>query len=380
MATVVIGAGLAGLSAALTLQEAGEEVELIDASDGVGGRVRSDFIDGYILDRGFQLINAGYPEIKRLGVIGEIDFQVLDRTVDVLTPFGITSIGDPRLHPVKALRSPLGSLAEKVAILNFIGAKSIEGNNLEEALLASGAGEFYHNLLRPFLTGVFLIEPSQVEKYYGREIIRSFVLGKSGLPKAGVGTLSEALAARVERVQLSTPVTSLDEFVGKHVIIATDAFTADSLVSTTEERAFASSTTWYHSVPEGEISASRLRVSSAQTPIVNSIAISNFIPEYAPDGRTLISTTSITALTETQVLDEISKFWRISAREFELVKRYEIKNSLPIFSTGTSPKAGSAKVRDGLYRAGDYMSAGSQNGALLSGRLAAMELLLDQGR
>jgi hypothetical protein len=113
---------------------------------------------------------------------------------------------------------------------------------------------------------------------------------------------------------------------------------------------------------------------------VNSIAISNFIPEYAPDGRTLISTTSITALTETQVLDEISKFWRISAHEFELVKRYEIKNSLPIFSSGTSPKAGSAKVRDGLYRAGDYMSAGSQNGALLSGRLAAMELLLDQGR
>lgn len=380
MSAVVIGAGLAGLSAALTLQDAGVEVELIEAADGVGGRVRSDFVDGYILDRGFQLINTGYPEIKRLGVIDEIDFQVLDRNVDVVTPFGITSIGDPRLHPLMALRSPLGSLGEKVAILNFIGAKAIQGANLEEALLASGAGEFYHNLLKPFLTGVFLTEPSNVEAYYGREIIRSFVLGKSGLPKAGVGTLSEAIAARIENVQLKTAVTSIDEFAGKQIIVATDAFTADSLLGTSGAGHFAKSSTWYHSVPSDLIDSARLRVSSAQTSIINSIAISNFVPEYAPVGRTLISTTAIVDLSEAAVAGEISKFWRIETSALEFVKRYEITNSLPIFAPQRPTKATSAKVRDGLFRAGDYMSAGSQNGALLSGRLAAMELLLDQSR
>lgn len=74
MSYVVIGGGLAGLSAAITLQQAGESVELYEASDDLGGRVRSDYIDGYILDRGFQLINSGYSEVKRLGVINEIDF------------------------------------------------------------------------------------------------------------------------------------------------------------------------------------------------------------------------------------------------------------------------------------------------------------------
>ena len=94
MSAVVIGGGLAGLSAALTLQDAGEEVELFEASDSVGGRLRSDYLDGFILDRGFQLINSGYPEINRLGVIPEIDFVKSDRTIDVVTPFGIQSIGD----------------------------------------------------------------------------------------------------------------------------------------------------------------------------------------------------------------------------------------------------------------------------------------------
>ncbi len=80
---VVIGGGLAGLSAALTLQEAGREVEIYEGSDRVGGRVASDHIDGFILDRGFQLINANYPELKRLDLIGQLDFQTASRSIDI---------------------------------------------------------------------------------------------------------------------------------------------------------------------------------------------------------------------------------------------------------------------------------------------------------
>jgi predicted NAD/FAD-dependent oxidoreductase len=148
---VVIGGGLAGLSAALTLQDAGESVELFEASDNVGGRVRSDFIDGYILDRGFQLINAGYPEIIRLGLISEIDFIEASRTVEVVTPFGISAIGDPRRHPWQAVSSPLGTLTQKISLLTFMGRKNLQGISLEEGLLSAGAGDFYQNLLKPFL-------------------------------------------------------------------------------------------------------------------------------------------------------------------------------------------------------------------------------------
>lgn len=374
MSYVVIGGGLAGINAALTLQDAGESVELYEASDDLGGRVRSDYIDGYILDRGFQLINAGYSELKRLDVIREIDFCKADRTIDVITPFGISSIGDPRIHPLMGLRSPLGSLKEKVAVLTFLGDKPNVGISLRDALLASGTGNFYENLLRPFLRGVFLDELEHVDSSYGREIIKSFILGDSGLPRAGVGALTEALGARVENVQLNSQIDSLAQFEGKKIILATDSSTAAKLLQIESTSTSVKSRTWYHAIPAGAIATKRLRVTSAASPLVNSIAISNVVPEYAPEGRTLISSTSLAALSDDVAVTEISKFWGIPASEFEFIKRYEIASSLPQFLPGRTGVS-AARVTDSVFIAGDYRAAGSQNGALLSGRLAAMESL-----
>ena len=374
MSYVVIGGGLAGLSAAITLQEAGESVELFEASDDLGGRVRSDYIDGYILDRGFQLINSGYSEIKRLGVIPEIDFCESERTVDVTTPFGTASIGDPRKHPLQALRSPLGSSSEKISVLKFLGEKPNSSISLRDALLASGTGDFYENLLKPFLRGVFLTELENVDSSYGREIIKSFLTGKSGLPRAGAGALSEALGARVENVVLGAHIETLDQFEGKKVILATDSVTTAKLSKTYLETSFTDSYTWYHALPEGLITSKRLRVTSTANPIINSIAISNVVSQYAPAGKTLVSSTSITPITDLEALNEISKFWGVAPSEFELVKRYDIRNSLPVFKPGLRGVK-SARVSDHLFIAGDYLTAGSQNGALLSGRLAAMESL-----
>ena len=374
MSSVVIGGGLAGLSAALILQEAGEEVELYEANDGIGGRVRSDYLDGYICDRGFQLINAGYPELKRLGVIDEIDFQKSDRTIDVVTPYGVLSIGDPRLHPLQALRSPLGSVGEKLSVIKFLAEEPNGAISLRDALLASGTGNFYENVLKPFLRGVFLTELENVDSSYGREIIKSFVIGDSGLPSAGVGTLAEAIAARIENIHLNAPIASLEQFAGKKIVVATDGATADHLLGLGESARYSDSYTWYYSLPKGAINSKRLRVTSAKSPLVNSIAVSNFAPQYAPADKTLISSTTLAPLSDREVADEIGKFWGISPTELQLVARYEIRNSLPIFSPGLGGVT-SAQVGEGIYRAGDYLTAGSQNGALLSGRLAALELL-----
>jgi hypothetical protein len=268
-------------------------------------------------------------------------------------------------------------MREKLSLLTFMGAKSVGAVSLEEGLLTAGAGNLYHNVLKPFLTGVFLTHPHSVDCAYGREIIRTFIMGKSGLPRAGVGTLAEAIAARIENIHLNAPVTDLSAFDGKDIIVATDAFTASRLLGTSEQLEFAQSYTWYHALPAGVITSRNLRVTSTSNPILNSLAISNVVQEYAPSEKTLISSTSITELSDEAALNEIAKYWGIAPSECELVKRYEVQNSLPVSAPHRNHSLTAAKVGNRIYRAGDYMTAGSQNGALLSGRLAALELLLN---
>ena len=108
---LIFGAGLAGLSAAITLQEAGRDVRIIESSDRPGGRVSSDIIDGFICDRGFQLINSKYPALQELDVIKDIDFIAAPRTIEVALGSDRRALGDPRVAPWTALDKATGTLS-----------------------------------------------------------------------------------------------------------------------------------------------------------------------------------------------------------------------------------------------------------------------------
>jgi phytoene dehydrogenase-like protein len=197
---VVIGAGLAGLSAAITLESEGVCVTVLESSDRPGGRVSSDVIDGYICDRGFQLINANYPEIKRLGLIKDINFISASSVIEVARDERRIRIGDPRSAFFSAFNSETGSILEKFRLIKYI-LRSKPAASVGEELKNNGLGKTYERVLRPFLTGVFLADPLLVNAEYGRTAIKHFVTGNSGLPVGGVKAFSEALASRVNDVR-----------------------------------------------------------------------------------------------------------------------------------------------------------------------------------
>jgi hypothetical protein len=369
----VIGAGLAGLSAAITLQEAGVEVEVYESSDRVGGRVTTDVIDGFRLDRGFQLINAKYPEIRRLGIMSELDFTAATPTIDVAVGDKRYALGDPRSHPFSALNPATGKLSEKVTFLAYLTQKSKAGISVEDEM--HSLGQLYTRVLKPFLTGVFLTAPANVDAISGKEIVRSFITGKPGLPSQGVDAFSQALASRVESIELNSRIDSLSQLKNLKVIVATDLTTAAQLLDIPNVPKLASSTTWYHEVPSDITQSSRLLIDGlARGPVINSIAISNMVPTYSPQGKMLLSSTTIDVASESEVRRHLALMWGRSTTQWSLIAKYEIPKSLPIFGIG-SAGAQSAKFSERVFIAGDYRTAPSQNGALLSGRLAALELL-----
>ena len=370
---IVIGAGLAGLNAALTLQEAGLEVEVHESSDRVGGRVATDLIDGFRLDRGFQLINARYPELIRLKVLKDLEFINASRTIDVSLDNRRYPLGDPRSNPFSAFNAKTGTLTQKFNFVRYLATSSVTGHSVEEEL--SPLNELYSRVLKPFLSGVFLTSPANVDAVSGKAIIRSFVAGKPGLPSLGAGTLAEVIAARVKSIHLNSRIDSIAKFKGSKVIVATDLTTAAQLLDIPNVPQLASSTTWYHEVPTGLTQSANLLVDGqSRGPVINSIAISNMVPRYAPVGKTLLSSTTIDFASESEVRRHLALMWGTSTSAWSLIAKYEIPKALPIFGVGAM-RAQSAQIDNRTFIAGDYRTAPSQNGALLSGRLAAQELL-----
>ena len=381
---LIVGAGLAGLSAAIQLQDAGRSVTLLEASDRAGGRVASDHIDGYICDRGFQLINAKYPALIELDVIDEIDFIPAPRVIEVSLGSERIPLGDPRTAPFSALHRGTGSLSEKVNFARFIFSKNKSQQSLGQALRKAGCGTTYERVLRPFLQGVFLADPDKVDAIYGQIVLRSFVTGSPGVPKFGVGQLSQALASRVKDLQLNvraerilgtTVQTSAGEFQASDIVIATDATTATQLLELGEVCRMQGCVTWYHATEHNPSGTGRLLVDGQNRgPIFNSLVISDISREYAPSGMHLISSTTELGTTDSEVRRHLSIMWGVETRDWQLIAKYEIPSALPLHEVGKTLSA-PTKISDHLYMVGDHRTVPSQQGALFSGSLAAQLIL-----
>uniref|UniRef100_UPI00404B99CC protoporphyrinogen/coproporphyrinogen oxidase n=1 Tax=Candidatus Planktophila sp. TaxID=2175601 RepID=UPI00404B99CC len=381
---VVIGAGLAGMNAAIQLQYAGREVVVLEAADRAGGRVQSDQIDGFTCDRGFQLINAKYPELVALNILGELDFRFSDRAINVAINDRSHRLGDPRKYFKSVFDSATGSLLNKAALLKVLAGRPSSKLSIHEYLGASGLDETYEKVLRPFLRGVYLTDLTNITAPTGLEIIKTFISGKPGLPSRGVGALSAVMAKQVNDLRLGVTVnsiksgvvtTSVGEIPASEIIVAADSTTAAQLLDLGSVPKLAGCTTWYHSAPTAPVAHGQLIVDGQNRgAVINTLVISNFIPEYAPVGKNLVSTTTDTGITESDARRHLATLYNCDNRDWELIAKYEIPAALPIGAKGITQPIQSF-VRAGIYLAGDGQVSPSQNGALKSGRLAAMAVL-----
>ena len=335
---IIIGAGLSGLTAARYLQESGHHVTVLEKSDRVGGRVTSDLVDGFILDRGFQVINPGYREIQKLGLLDGLDFYQIPRTIRVV---------DGSRDYLAGFNTPW---------------------------------RFRPELLRHFLRGVFFTNPSTISRGVYREILLSFLKAAPGLPANGVRSFSEKLASGISDIRLNHKV---DHIEGRIVHGAFGSPSADLIIVATANAAAAEligtpriddlpSTTWYFSTTEEPTQMKYLALPLKST-IVNSVVISAIAPQYAPAGHHLIATTTLDGGSDQSIADQTTKIWKINS--LRLIARYDIPQSLPLRKRGRELPL---MINDHTYVIGDHRGVPSQNGAMRLGRLVA-ELINKRG-
>ena len=401
---VVVGAGLAGLACAFRLATAGLPVSLLEASDAVGGRVRTHMIDGFRCDRGFQLVNPSYPALQRAVDLEALDLRPFRAGVRVAHDNARSILADPRREPglfPATLAAPLGTLADKVRFARWVGRSLRPASRLlrrpdrswAEDLDDANLGRLRSAVVEPFLAGVVGERDGTTSATLVALLVRSFVLGTPSVPSLGMSRLPELLAARLPAgtVRLDIRVRSVaprsvrtddGEVAGAAVVVATNPPAVTGLTGIPAPKMKALTTFW-HTAPEPPTTARLLHLDGdARGPVVNTVVMTTAAPTYAPAGRPLIATTVLGAdgsgEAEQSARTHARLIYGVSTADWELVTTHVVAGALPAQPPPLQARR-PVRLPSGVYVCGDHRDTASIPGALVSGFRAARAVLADLG-
>ena len=403
---VVVGAGLAGLSAAVHLHRAGLAVMVCEAGDEVGGRVRTDRRDGFLLDRGFQVVLPAYPELRRQVDLSALRLRPFLRGTLAMTARGRACLAGP-WHGRRAAAGTAGfllgqprdsvaltalSLRDMLAPGQVIRATDPAATTLQDLRGRVGQATLTE-VLRPFLAGVFLDPSLDTPARLFHLIWRCFLRGGGALPADGMQSLPLLLAEGLPAgtVRTRTEVTEVtgsavrtntgEEIRARAVVIAADGTAAAALAPGLVPPAWHPVTTFYYRLPASPLRAPVLVIDGQDELLLNAAVLSDVAPRYAPAGAALAAASvpgRADPALEPRVRSGLARMYDTSTRDWELLDIYAIPRALPILTAGQS-LARPVRFGPGLYVCGDHRDTPSIQGALVSGRRAARAVLADLG-
>ncbi len=413
---IIVGGGLAGLCCARVLHKANVPWRILEANDRVGGRVSSDTIDGFTLDRGFQVFQTAYPEAKQVLDYAQLDLKNFEPGASVYFKDAFHTLMDPWRRPSSLLEGALagvGSLSDKLRVGTWrseVQRLSHEqlmerttsqtggrGETIREMLIRRGFSEgMIERFFRPFFGGITLDDSLKSAATLAEVVFRCFSIGDSCVPARGMGQIPAQIARSLPTTQitLNARVASLDELnSARAVVVATEYSGARTLLNLPTGRTPRGVTNMYFSAKTpGEdhpaLRRAMLLLNGQRTgPAINVAVMSRVSQAYAPLGCELISVSVLGADHDERALlsavnEQMSRWFGPWASSWSLLKTYTIREALPDQSppwyTSPSWPVISAR-RPGVFLAGDWRDVASIDGAMRAGRLAGEAVLKHLG-
>ncbi len=392
---VIVGAGLAGLSAAREIQRHGLSVIVLEASDAVGGRVRTDIVDGFQLDRGFQVMLTAYPELQSQVDMRALDLRPFDPGALVWRNGKGHAVSDPFRKPqtlATTALAPIGSVFDKARIvvlrarvLRRKSAVLLSGQDVstDVALRAFGLStKIINRFFRPLFGGIQLDPHLATSRRMFDVIFKSLSEGQSVLPSRGMHALPLQMASRLSEgtIHLNTRVSTLDgttitlasgEIISaRAVVVATDGPTASSLLGIPVVESRKVGCVYFSADTPPTKEKYVVLDGTGNGPVLNVAVISNVAPSYAPADKHLI-VAALPGVTEGDLeamsRKQLRSWWGPQVDDWKHLRTYVINHGGPVQKPPFSPKQ-RVNLGNGQFVCGDHRDTGSIQGAMYSGR------------
>ncbi|MEY3630684.1 MAG: Protoporphyrinogen oxidase [Bacteroidota bacterium] len=380
---LIVGGGIAGLQAANILHQNNADFILFERQGTLGGRVSSFVKDGFILDRGFQVLQTSYPEVQRSLDLSALNLSFFESGAMIKGQLFF----NPLRRPFELFSSDILTLKDVFSLARIWfrlqgDVSALDGNKQTTQELIesySFSNRFKNEFLIPFFQGVFLQEsltqPASLFFYY----LQQFLYGNAAIPAGGMQAIPDQMASWLptDKLKLNQEITALDaksitlktgEVIdGEAVILAVDLPVVAKLLKA-DIPATLGSKTFYFSAKSSVKQPALLRLVGEEH-LLHFTCLSDVNPGLAPEGKSLYSATSLTESSEKEVKAALEK--QLPGQKLTFIASFDIPHSLQRVDGYEAIK----KSSNGIVLAGDYLEFPSLQGALYSGRKAAEEIL-----
>lgn len=405
---VIIGAGIAGLTCAKYLKDNGIEAVVLEASDGVGGRVRTDKVDGFTLDRGFQVLLTSYPEAVNVLDYEALNFRTLPSGARIRLGDHFHVMPNPLKNWItapQALLAPVGNLLDKLKVLQLnislrnAPAPTAAPSGKKQTTLAflkefGYSDTIINRFFKPFFRGVFLEKDLKTDAHFFKFLFSQFAKGDVVVPENGMQAIPEQMAAHLapHQIRLNTPVEKIagktihlengETITADTIVLATDASATARLLGKSPRTSFNGTDCLYFTcdVPFQLFDTPYLMINANKEELIDhAVVLSAFAPAYAPAGKTLISVSLVgkNALTEQALIEKVQqelRQWFGKKYAWQHLRTYRIPEALPQYFEAPSPH-NPLKINDFMYQCGDHTAYPSLNAAMKTGREVAEMLI-----